>query len=474
MMVTFRNFQRIHLVGIGGIGMSGIAEVLLTLGYSVSGSDTKPSPTTERLQNLGATIYEGHKASNAEGAHVVVISSAIKSENPEIVEAHKRKIPVIPRAEMLAELMRLKYGIAVAGAHGKTTTTSMLSWIFHSAGLDPSFLIGGIAENFASSFAVTRGKYFIIEGDEYDTAFFDKGPKFLHYMPASLLLTHVEFDHADIYKDLEAVKTAFKRLVNLVPRRGVIVAYDGSENVRECVSEAFCRVESYGLSKAAHWRAVEPKFEPEKTRWRVLRNGKHWAGFEFPLAGAYNVLNATGAAAIAANYGVAPEAIGEALRTFKSVKRRLEVKAEVNGITIIDDFAHHPTAIAATLEAVRTRYPGRRLWAIFEPRSNTLRRKVFEGDLIASLSSADQIVVASVFRPEAVPEPERLEPSAIAEGLRAKGKNARQLKDADAIVAEIAPELKPGDMVVILSNGGFGGIYEKLPRQIHAAAGVSA
>src|SRR5207302_1982650 len=323
-----------------------------------------------------------------------------------------------------------------------------------------------IAENFASSFAVRTGRHFIIEGDEYDTAFFDKGPKFLHYMPASLLLTHVEFDHADIYHDLDAVKVAFKRLVNLVPRRGMIVAFDGSENVKECVSKAFCPVEWYGFGESSTWRATNLKFGPEKTSWKLLRQGKPWAGLEFPLAGAYNVLNATGAAAIAANYGIAPVQITEALKTFKSVKRRLEVKGEINGITIIDDFAHHPTAIAATLEAVRTRYPGRRIWAVFEPRSNTLRRRVFEKDLVQSLSLADEVVIASVYRPEAVPENERMEPSAIMHGLAARGKNARQLADADAIVASIVPELKQGDVVTILSNGGFGGIYEKLPKRL--------
>jgi UDP-N-acetylmuramate: L-alanyl-gamma-D-glutamyl-meso-diaminopimelate ligase len=350
----------------------------------------------------------------------------------------------------------------------------MLAWIFQVAGLMPSFLIGGIAENFNSSFAVKQGKHFILEGDEYDTAFFDKGPKFLHYMPTTLLLTHVEFDHADIFNDLEAVKTAFKRLVNLVPRHGRIIAYDGSENVKECVSKAFSPVEFYGFSEQAYWRAVDLDFAADRTTWSVEREGKPWAKFDFSLAGAYNVLNATGAAAIAASYGVEPAKIAEALQSFKSVKRRLEVKAEINGITVIDDFAHHPTAIAATLEAVRTRYAGRRLWAIFEPRSNTLRRKVFEKDLVRSLALADEVVIASVFRPEAIPEAERMEPSTIVARLRTMRKPARELPDADAIVKAIVPELKPGDVVTILSNGGFGGIYEKLPQQLKNQSGASA
>ncbi|HYX70889.1 MAG TPA: cyanophycin synthetase, partial [Terriglobales bacterium] len=291
-------------------------------------------------------------------------------------------------------------------------------------------------------------------------------PKFLHYMPDRVLLTSVEFDHADIYKNLDEVKTAFKRLVNLVPRRGGIVAWDGASTVDECVGKAFCPVERYGLTEEAAWRITDERFTPEETMWTVLREGKPWAEFEFPLAGEYNVLNATGAAAMAVACGISKEKIAEALRTFKSVKRRLEVKAELNGVTIIDDFAHHPTAIAGTLEALRVRYPGRRLWAIFEPRSNTLRRKVFEAELVRSLALADQVVIASVYRPEAVPEAERMETSALVAGLQRASRPARELPDADAIVATVVPELRSGDVVAILSNGGFGGIYEKLPRRL--------
>lgn len=469
--------QHVHLIGICGTAMASLAGMLKQTGVRVTGSDAAAyPPMSDFLRSLGVPVSQPFSENNLkQRPDLVVIGNAISRGNPELEYVLDMCIPMCSLPQMLQEnFLRTRESIVIAGTHGKTTATSMLAWIFQVAGLDPSFLIGGIAENFSSSFAVTEGKHFIIEGDEYDTAFFDKGPKFLHYMPASVLLTHVEFDHADIYQDMEAVKTAFKRLVNLVPRRGVMVAFDGSENVKECVSKAFCSVEWYGLSEGAHWRATELEFGPEKTRWKVLRDGVDWAGFEFDLAGTYNVLNATGAAAMAAKYGIKTGTIDEALRTFKSVKRRLEVRAEINGITVIDDFAHHPTAIAATLDAVRTRYPGRRIWAVFEPRSNTLRRKVFEKDLVASLSLADEVVVASIFRPEAIPEAERLEPSAILEGLRNRGKIARQLQDADAIVSEITHELRPGDLVVILSNGGFGGIYEKLPERLKSLAGVSA
>ena len=268
-----------------------------------------------------------------------------------------------------------------------------------------------------------------------------------------------------------AVKIAFKRLVNLVPRKGKIVAYDASANVDECAARAFCPVERYGMKDGSHWQVANVKYETDRTSWSVLREGQHWADFEFSLAGEYNVLNATAAAAMAAHYGIEPRAIAAALKTFNSVKRRLEVKAQVNGITIIDDFAHHPTAIAETLRALRTRYPQSRLWAVFEPRSNTLRRKVFEKELVQSLSIADQVIITTIYQPEKIPEQERLTTQAVVSGLTTGGKPARELKDADAIVETVAPELRSGDVVAILSNGGFGGIYEKLPRRLEQLRG---
>jgi UDP-N-acetylmuramate: L-alanyl-gamma-D-glutamyl-meso-diaminopimelate ligase len=364
------------------------------------------------------------------------------------------------------EFLKRQQPIVVAGTHGKTTTTSMLSWIFESAGKRPAFLVGGIAENFGSSFRLGDGGQFVIEGDEYDTAFFDKGPKFLHYFPDAVILTSVEFDHADIYRDLDAVKTAFKRLVNLVPRRGVIVAWDGHANVSECVANAFCPVERYGFSELSAWRVTNVRYESTKTGWTVLHNGASWAELEFVLAGEYNVLNATAAAAMASHFGITPAQIAEALRTFQSVKRRLEVRAEVGGVTIIDDFAHHPTAIAQTLTALRKRYAGRRLWAVLEPRSNTLVRNFFQRELAESLSLADEVVIADVYRSSKIPQEQRLDVATLMHDLGGKGRAARHLADADEIVQTITPELRSGDVVAILSNGGFGNIYEKLPRAI--------
>lgn len=455
--------------------MASLAGLLKQRGFKVTGSDAAAyPPMSDFLASIGISILQPYSESNLKPRpDMVIVGNAISRGNPELEYVLDERIFFRSMPDILHDLfLRTRQPLVVAGTHGKTTTTSMLAWIFQSAGKDPSFLIGGIAENFGSSFAIRQGKHFIIEGDEYDTAFFDKGPKFLHYFPQAIILTSVEFDHADIYDDLNAVKLAFKRLVNLVPRKGSIIAYDANENVTECVAKALCPVERYGFREGSFWRIINLKFEGDKTKWSVLRDGVEPVDFEFGLAGEYNVLNATAAAAMAANYGIEPEAIVEALKSFKSVKRRLEIKAEIDGITIIDDFAHHPTAIAATLGALRVRYPGARLWAIFEPRSNTLRRKVLQRELISSLTVADEVVITPIFKPEAVPEHERLTTSSVVNGIQDAGKSARELADADEIVATIAREIRSGDVVAILSNGGFGGIYEKLPRKLEELRGV--
>ena len=469
--------RHIHLIGICGTAMASLAGMLKQRGFKVTGSDAAAYPPMSGfLAGLGIPVAQPYAEANLQPhPDLVVVGNAISRGNVELEYLLDHRIPFCSLPQILHdEFLRGREVIVIAGTHGKTTTTSMLAWIFQSAGNRPAFLVGGIAENFGSSFALGDGGHFIIEGDEYDTAFFDKGPKFLHYFPDSVILTSVEFDHADIYKDLDAVKTAFKRLVNLVPRRGRIVAYQGNSNVSECVARALCPVERYGADGNAAWQIANLRQDPQRTRWSVLREGRHWADFEFPLAGEYNVLNATAAAAMASAYGITTEQIAVALKSFKSVKRRLEVKAEVNGITIIDDFAHHPTAIAETIKALRARYPGRRLWAILEPRSNTLRRNVLQNDLAQSLATADEVIVARVFRPEAIPESECLDLTAVIARINHSGKRARAIPDADAIVAQIGGELRPGDVVVILSNGGFGGIYEKLPRRLQAAAPAAA
>jgi UDP-N-acetylmuramate: L-alanyl-gamma-D-glutamyl-meso-diaminopimelate ligase len=473
--------KHIHLVGICGTAMASLAGMLKQRGFRVTGSDAAAyPPMSEFLAELGIPVAQPFDARNLEPApNMIVVGNAISRGNAELEHILDQRIPFCSLPHLLhEEFLRGKEVLVVAGTHGKTTTTSMLAWIFHTAGMQPSFLIGGIAENFGSSFHLGQGKHFILEGDEYDTAFFDKGPKFLHYFPDAAILTSVEFDHADIYKDLDAVETAFKRLVNLIPRRGRIIAFDGmtgeaaeSASLERCLSKAFCPVERYGAGAQSAWRITNLQLDSGKTSWTVLDGGRVWANLEFPLAGEYNVWNATAAAAMAAAYGISKDEIAAALKTFKSVKRRLEVKAQVNGITIIDDFAHHPTAIAGTLKALRARYAGARLWAILEPRSNTLRRRVLQGDLARSLAVADEVIVAGVFRSDAVPENERLDLPELAADIQEQGKRARLIGGADEIVQTIAPEMRPGDIIAILSNGGFGGIYEKLPARLRVLAG---
>ncbi|MEP6645390.1 MAG: UDP-N-acetylmuramate:L-alanyl-gamma-D-glutamyl-meso-diaminopimelate ligase [Acidobacteriaceae bacterium] len=463
--------KHIHLIGICGTAMASLAGMLQQREFHVTGSDAAAyPPMSEFLSSLGIAVAQPFSGKNLNPRpDLVVVGNAISRGNPELEYLLDERVPFCSLPQLLHdEFLRGKEVLVVAGTHGKTTTTSMLAWIFDCAGLQPSFLIGGIAENFGSSFQLGDGKHFILEGDEYDTAFFDKGPKFLHYFPDVAILTSVEFDHADIYKDLDAVETAFKRLVNLVPRRGRIIGFDSGESIERCLAKAFCSVERYGSSKSASWQITNLNFEPSGTKWRVLHDGAKWADFEFALAGEYNVWNATAAAALAFSYGVSVEQITQALKSFKSVKRRLEVRAEVRGITIIDDFAHHPTAIAGTLKALRSRYPKARLWTILEPRSNTLRRNVFQSALANSLALADEIIVANVFKSDSLAESERLNLRTLVADLEKLGRRARVVPEVDEIVQIVAPEMRSGDVVAILSNGGFGGIYEKLPQQLRA------
>jgi len=470
--------KHIHLIGICGTAMASLAGLLQLKGHRVTGSDQAAyPPMSDLLRSLHISVAEPFSADNLEPhPDLVIVGNAMSRGNVELEYVLDQRIPFTSLAELIhAEFLSGRESLVVAGTHGKTTTTSMLAWIYEVASrtqpeFAPSFLIGGVAENFKTSFHLCESRPFILEGDEYDTAFFDKGPKFMHYFPDALILTHVEFDHADIYRDLDQVKTAFKRLVNLVPQRGRIVAYDGAPNVSECVSKAFCTVERYGFAAESEWCVADMQFREGHTSWKIFRKGEFWADLTLPMAGEHNALNATAAAALAAGQGVAVAAIQEALATFESVKRRLEVRAVVDGVTIIDDFAHHPTAIRETLRALRGAHPEARLWAVLEPRSNTLRRNIFERELIESLSLADRVVLAGVFKQESIPEDERLHPETVVSELKRVGKNAMLLPNADAIVETIVPELRAGDVVAILSNGGFDGIYEKLPQRLEQRA----
>jgi UDP-N-acetylmuramate: L-alanyl-gamma-D-glutamyl-meso-diaminopimelate ligase len=455
----------IHLSGIGGAAMAPLAGMLAESGHCVTGSDAGVyPPASTLLDSLGIRWTNGFDAANLDPApDIVVLGNALSRGNPEVEAVLDHKIPYRSLPQTLEEFFLPGHdSLVVTGTHGKTTTTSMLSWILHHAGRGPNFLIGGVAENFGRSFGLGGGKEFVLEGDEYDSSFFDKAPKFLHYHPQEVIITSLEFDHADIYDNLAAIELQFRRLVNLVPRSGRIVAWGESETVRGAVQKAFCPVETYGFTPGVDWVAGDLEITDGQTRFRVSRQGSEVARVSMALSGRHNVLNAVAAIAIAHGRGVSGEAIAAAMAAFRGVLRRLEVKGESSGVLVVDDFAHHPTAIRATLDAARHRWPGRKLWAVFEPRSNTMRRRVFENDLAASLATADAAVLGAVNRANLLSDEERMSPSRVLEAIRSAGRNAEGFDSAEEIAEYLAAETRPGDLVLVMSNGSFDGLCGKL------------
>lgn len=467
-----KNVESIYLIGIGGAAMAPLAGMLAERGYRVTGSDTDVyPPASTLLEKLGILWKRGFREEHLEPApDLVVIGNAASRGNPEVEFVLDHKIPYRSLPETLREFFLLGHdSLVVAGTHGKTTTTAMLAWIFQSAGRRPDFLVGGVAENFGKSYGLGGGREFIVEGDEYDSAFFDKGPKFLHYRPDDLIITSLEFDHADIYADLAAIELQFRQLVNLVPRRGRIVCWGESDTVRGVVAKAPCKVETYGFGAGNDWVAGDLEYYEEATNFRVASGGIEGGRIRLPMCGRHNVLNSLAAIAIAHGRGIPREAIQEALATFRGVARRMQVRGEASGITVVDDFAHHPTAIRATIQGARDRWPGRRIWAAFEPRSNTMRRRVFENDLADALASADGAVLGAVNRAKLLSDEERLSPQRVLERIRGSGRRAEQFDSADAIADFLAAETRPGDVVLVLSNGSFDGLCEKLLARLSAS-----
>jgi UDP-N-acetylmuramate: L-alanyl-gamma-D-glutamyl-meso-diaminopimelate ligase len=363
--------------------------------------------------------------------------------------------------------------IVVAGTHGKTTTTAMLAWIFHVAARRPDFLVGGVLPNFKDrSYGLGGGEEFIIEGDEYETAFFDRGPKFLHYHPDELILTSLEYDHADIYPDLASIARQFRLLVNLVPRTGRVLIWGESNHLKECAAKAFCPVETFGLTAECDWQAGDILWHDDATEFRVAFRGNEVTRVRMSLAGRHNVLDALAAVALAYGRGVECQAIERALATFQSVRRRMEIKGEANGVLVVEDFAHHPTAIRLTLEAARTRWPGRKLWAAIEPRSNTMRRKVFQDVLPESLAVADSVMIGPVNRASLLADEDRFSPDAVAAAIRKHDREAQAFESSAEIAAFLAENARPGDLVMIMSNGSFDGLVAKLLEKLKSPAGV--
>jgi UDP-N-acetylmuramate: L-alanyl-gamma-D-glutamyl-meso-diaminopimelate ligase len=469
--MIFRPPETIYLIGIGGAAMAPLAGMLAERGYQVTGSDTGVyPPASTLLSNLGVAWKDGFREENLTPApDLVVIGNAVSRGNPEVEYVLDRKIPYCSLPEALKEFFLPGHEtVVVTGTHGKTTTTSMLAWIFEVAGRRPDFLIGGLAENFGKNYGLGGGREFIIEGDEYDSAFFDKAPKFLHYRPDELIVTSLEFDHADIYADLAAIELQFRRLVNLIPRRGRIVCWGDSPTVRQAAAHAFCPVETYGLDAGNDWIAGDLAFVEQATHFRVARRGEERARIRLGMAGRHNVLNALAAIAIADGRGISREAIERALATFRGVARRMQIRGDAGGVIVVDDFAHHPTAIRATIEAARSRWPGRRLWAAFEPRSNTMRRRIFENDLTLALALADGAVLGPVNRAQLLDDSERLSPQRVVAQLRSGGRMAQAANSTEEIIDYLAGEVREGDVVLVLSNGSFDGLCEKLLARLAA------
>ena len=462
-----------HLIGIGGTAMASLAGLLKAAGHKVTGSDEKVyPPMSTALREMGIAYNEGYRAENlSPSPDIVVVGNVVSRGNPELEAVLVQKLRYTSAAATIKEeFIWGHHSLAVAGTHGKTTTTSLLAWVLESAGLNPSFLIGGVAENFGTSYRLTGSRYFVIEADEYDTAYFDKGPKMWHYLPDTAIVNNIEYDHADIYRDEEAYKYAFARFINLVPKNGVVVAGWDSPIVRELAAKSPAPVESFAYGDDSikpagsqpHWHARDVQFDEKGTRFRAFRSDMEWGAIDTPLAGAFSVRNVLAVIAAAESVKADRDGVREGLRTFKSVKRRMEVRGEVRGVAVIDDFAHHPTAIRETIDAIRQKYKGRRIVAVYEPRSYTAQRREFQNDYAKAFGGADEIVFASLYRPDRYTKETALDLQELIRDLSSSGKTAKELKDADAIVTDLSPRLKARDVVLIMSNGGFGGIHQKL------------
>jgi UDP-N-acetylmuramate: L-alanyl-gamma-D-glutamyl-meso-diaminopimelate ligase len=452
--------RRIHFMGICGTAMGAVAAAIRDLGFVVSGSDENVYPPMSTfLAEKQIAISAGYRPENVpDGVDLVVIGNAIFRGNPEVESVLERKLLYRSLPETIKDFfLHGKRNVVITGTHGKTTTTALVTWIFSGAGLNPGFLIGGIAKDLKRGASFPDSDHFILEGDEYDTAFFDKRSKFLHYLPETLVINNIEFDHADIFHDLEEIKTSFRRLVNIVPRSGRFFINADDPNCREVTQKAFAPVMTVGLSEKAHYRLEDIEYHQSGSTFRIGKDR-----FETSLVGEFNVRNAGMAAVVALAHEISLATIQMALRTFQGVARRQEIRGEVNGIKVIDDFGHHPTAIKETLSALRRRFPAQRLWAVFEPRSNTTRRAVFQQQLPEALGLADGVILAEVARIEQVPPGDRLDPWKVVESIQRKGKPAFYEPKTNEIVERLKPLAQPGDVIVLFSNGGFGGIHDKL------------
>ena len=458
--------KHFHFLGICGTAMGAVAAAMKERGFVVTGSDENVYPPISTfLEDRAIPVSAGYRPENIpKEAEVVVIGNAMKRGNPEVEAVLNRKLFYLSLPEVLKNyFLRGRHNLVVTGTHGKTTTTAMLAWIMEKARHKPGYLIGGIPKNLGQGARLGDSKYFVIEGDEYDTAFFDKRSKFIHYLPELLIVNNIEFDHADIFRDLDEIKVSFRRLLNIVPQNGMVLLNGDDPNCVAVAKDCLAPIVEVGFSENCAQRIRGVTHSRAGSNF-ILGDEK----FEIPLIGEFNVRNAAMAASAARFYRVPDNRIRDALKTFSGIARRQEVRGEAGGVKVIDDFGHHPTAIAQTLQALRQRYPERRLWAIFEPRSNTTRRAVFQKQLPEALKMADGVFISQVAKLEQIPEQDRLNPEAVVEAIASSGRLAFYEANADAIVEKIVPQLQPNDVVTVFSNGGFDGIHEKLLAHLRA------
>lgn len=464
--------RRVHLLGVGGTGMGAFAYLLQQAGYEVTGSDQNLyPPMSEMLERWGIPALSPYDPANLDRARpdLVVVGNVIRRDNPEATAVRERGIPQVSFPQALGDLfLESRHAIVIAGTHGKTTTSSMVAHLLDAAGRDPSFLVGGVLGNFGTSARLGQGEDFVVEGDEYDTAYFDKGPKFLHYRPRTLIFTSCEFDHADIYRDTAHYESAFERLMEILPADGLVLACATTEAPPRIARQARCRVETYSAAPGvdADWTAEILSTDEAGTRFRIRRQGEALLEASLPMGGRHNVENALSAFAACLSRGADPRKLTDGLAGFRGVRRRQEVRGEVQGIRVIDDFAHHPTAVVETIAAVRATHPGRRLVAAFEPRSNTSRRSIHQEAYASSFDRADRVLIQSPLPHDRVPESERLDAEALCARIRERGIFATAHGSADEILETLVGECRPGDVVLVMSNGSFGGLVDRLLRSL--------
>jgi UDP-N-acetylmuramate: L-alanyl-gamma-D-glutamyl-meso-diaminopimelate ligase len=457
--------DHIHLMGICGTAMGSLAGMLRERGYQITGSDQAVYPPMSTfLAGLGIEVIQGYEPQNLNiNPDLVIVGNVITRDNPEAQELMRKKLPFLSLPQALGHFfLRDKIPLVITGTHGKTTTSSLLASILDQAGLAPSFMIGGILIGYERNYQLGSGPFFVIEGDEYDTAFFDKGPKFLHYRPHYAVLTSIEFDHADIYSDVQSIQRSFARFLSILPRDGLISVYGAEENIREILDRALCTVETYGMEKEWDWHLEDFQPQGQGTRFMVFGQGTAGFSFDSPLPGRHNALNFLSLIPILNRLGLSWETAARGLAGFRGIHRRQEVRGVKAGVTVIDDFAHHPTAVRETVQAVKAQYPGKRLIAVFEPRTNTSRRKVFQEDYSRAFGEADVIVIRQAPGLEKIPEDERFSSRQLVFDLKGAGKEAGYFPDTEAILNFLTENLLPGDVLLIMSNGGFDRIHERL------------